>query len=208
MRTCNSLGGRSRRSLSQMVLLLACGLIVLPALATTVNVGTLSYDTFIPASNVSPGVDAFNLSNLTGSFDLAPDFPVTDSLTFEAATLTLTLTDLSQEVFTLGDIGPGFLLDMGGNPVVQVSGDQSFISAEFTATLFPLTFGLSDGTLFTAASSSIDVQLLPSTGSTLTADVDQTTIGVTEAVQSTVPEPATGGIVFAFMTLAWWSRRQ
>lgn len=160
------------------------------AQGSTVYVGALSYDTFIPAGNGSPGVYAFDLANLTGAFSLPPDFPVTDDLTFQSAVLTLTLSDLSQEVFTLGDIGPGFLVDGGGNPIVQVPGDQVFNSAEFTATLSPLTFGLFDGTSFVADSAVMDILLLPSSGPTLVVDVDQTSLGVTGTVQSAVPEPA------------------
>jgi hypothetical protein len=140
-------------------------------------------------------VDAFDLYNLTGDFSLPPDFPVTDGLTFGEATLTLTLSDLSQDVFNLGDIGPGFLLDDNGNPIVQLPGDEVIDSAEFKATLSPITFALSDGTEFTTDSSSIDVLLLPSIGSTLTVDVDQALIGVTETVPTGTPEPASGDLV-------------
>jgi MYXO-CTERM domain-containing protein len=179
------------------------------AQASTVNVGALSYDTFIPAGNGSPGVFAFNLANLTSAFSLPPDFPVTDSLTFGSATLTLTLSNLSQDVIDLGDIAPGFLLDGNGNPIVQVPGDEVFDSAEFTATLSPLTFALYDGTEFTAASSSIDILLLPSMGSTLTVDVDNTTISLTGTVPTATPEPASGVLVVAgLFGLAWRIRRR
>ena len=177
--------------------------------AATVAVGALSYDIFIPAGNGSPGTDAFDLSNLTGAFSLPPDFPVIDALTFGSATLTLTLSDLSQKFFTLGDIGPGFLLDQNGNPIVQVSGGQSFHSAVFSATLSPLTFVLSDGTSFTAGSSSIDVPLLPSSGQTLTVDVDQTTIGVSGTTQTITPEPTSLNVVMpTLLGLAWGKQRR
>ena len=144
-------------------------LLAVPAQANIASVGTLSYDTFIPGSSGFPGVDAFNLSNLSGGFSLPADFPVTDSLTFQSARLTLTFSDLSQEVFNLGDIGPGFLLDPSGNPVVQVPSDQLFASAEFTATLSPGSFALFNGTSFVADSTSLDVLLQPSSGPTLGA---------------------------------------
>src|SRR5579863_7126766 len=129
-----------------IVFIAALGFVGGIAQASTVSVGALSYDTFIPAGGGSPGADAFNLANLTGAFSLPTDFPVTDSLTFGSAVLTLTLSDLSQDVIALGDIGPGFLLDGSGNPIVQVPGDDVFDSAEFTVTLSPLTFALFDGT--------------------------------------------------------------
>jgi len=157
--------------------------------ATDLFVGTLSYDTFIPAGGGSPGVDAFNIANFTGAFDLPPDFPVSDDLTFESAVLTLTLADLSQQVFDLGDIAPGFLIDGSGNPVVQVPGNANFTLVEFTATLAPTTFTLFDDTSFNADSAAIDISLTPTSGPTLTVDVDQTTIDVSGSQVISTPEP-------------------
>jgi hypothetical protein len=176
------------------------------AQAGTVYVGTLSYDTFIPGSPGSPGspgIDAFNLSNLTGDFNLPPDFPVSDSLTFQSATLTLTLDNLSQEVFNLGAVDPGFLLDPSGNPVVQVPDDEVFDSAEFIATLSAGSLTLSDGTSFTADSPLLDVVLTPSSGPTLVADTDQTTIGVSGMIETATPEPASRD--FVLLALIWLS---
>jgi len=133
---------RARHGLQLIVLICLLGMI---AQADIANVGALSYDTFIPAGNGSPGVFAFDIYNLTGAFSLPPDFQVTDSLTFGAATLTLTRSDLSQEVFDLGNIGPGYLSDQNGNPIIQVPGNGLFDSAEFTATLSTLTFAQSGG---------------------------------------------------------------
>lgn len=164
------------------------------AQATIINVGALSYDTFIPVGGGSPGVDAFDIANLTGAFNLPPDFPAADSLTFMGAVLTLTLSDATQQIFDLGDIVPGFLLDGGGNPVVQVPGDQTFTSAEFTATLSPTTFTLSDGTSFKADTATMDIFLLPSSGGTLTVDVDQTALGVSGSSVVSTPEPRTVGL--------------
>jgi len=200
--------GMRRRRLFQLIALIC--LLGTIARADIADVGLLSYDTFIPAGNGSPGTYAFDIYNLTGAFSLPPDFPVTDGLTFGAATLTLTLSDSSQQVFNLGDIGPGFLADQNGNPIVQVPGDGLFDSAEFTATLSPLTFALSGGTQFTANSSSIDVLLLASSGSTLTVDVDQTTIGVSGTGQVVTPEPSSGYgyLSAALLGLASWLRRR
>ena len=178
--------------------------------ASTVLVGALSYDTFVPAGGGSPGIDALDLANLTGAYSLPPDFPVTDALTFQDAILTVTLSNLTQQVFDLGNIAPGFLVDIGGNPIVQVPGNEILDSAEFTAILSPLTFALSGGTIFTANSTVIDVLLLPSTGSTLTVDVDQATIGVSAATVQVTPEPSSFVLVLAVLPwLAWnWRRRR
>jgi hypothetical protein len=178
------------------------------AFADVLNLGALSYDTFIPPGNGSPGIYTFDLANLTGAYNLPPDFPVADNLTFQGAVLTLTLEDLSQQVFDLGDVAPGFLVDGSGNPIVQVPGDEVFDSAEFTATLSEQTIGLYDGTSFVADSTALDVLLLPSSGPTLMVDVDQTTIGVSGTVQST-PEPASREMVLlALPFLAWNLRRK
>lgn len=138
MRNINdAVSGTRRRRVFQLLGGFTLCLLVSIAQADTVSVGVLSYDTFIPAGDGSPGVLAFDLANLTGAFSLPTDLPVTNSLTFESATLTLTLSDLTQDVIALGDIGPGFLLDQSGNPIVQVPGNEMFDSAEFTATLSP-----------------------------------------------------------------------
>jgi hypothetical protein len=183
-------------------------LLATPMQASIAYVGALSYDTFVPAGNGSPGIDAFDLANLTGPFNLPPDFPVADNLTFQGAVLTLTLDDLSTQVFDLGDIGPGFLVDGSGDPIVQVPGDEVFNSAEFTATLSASIFALYDGTSFTADSTAMDILLLPSSGPTLTVDVDQTSIGVSGTVQST-PEPSSRDLILlALPCLAWSLRRK
>jgi hypothetical protein len=174
--------------------------------ASTVFLGALSFDTFIPGSVDAPGVDAFNVANLTDSFSLPPDFPVTDNLIFQSASLTLNPVGQAPELFSLGDIGPGFLLDSSGNPVVQVPSTQTFASAEFTATLSAQVFALADGTSFTAGSTSIDVLLLPSQGLTLTADVDQTTLDVSSAPPSVTPEPENWAVTL--LVLLWLVRRR
>ncbi len=168
------------------------------AQANIALLGTFSYDTFVPAGSGSPGVDAFNLSNLTGAFDLPPDFPVSDSLTFLGGAVTLTDPDLTQQVFTVGDLAPGFLLDGSGNPLIQVSSNQLFISAEFTATLSPTSFMLYDGSTFTPDTVSVDVLLLPSSGPDLIADSDQTTLAAVQ--NSGSPEPASFLLAAAALT--------
>jgi len=187
--------------------LLAWSIFTPHAWGGVISIGALSYDTFIPAGDGSTGVDAFDIANLTGAFSLPPDFPVTDSLTLQSAVLTLTFSDTTQEIFDLSDIGPGFLLDGGGNPIVQVPGDDSFASAELTATLSATSFMLYDGSTFTAGSTSIDTLLLPSSGNTLTVDVDQTTINVSSAATA-VPEPASGWLMAVAALLIILLRRR
>jgi len=171
---------------------IACFVGLFPAVAKseTINIGVLSFDTFIPGSIDSPGANALNISNFTGSFAFPSDFPVIDDLTFQGAVLTLFPDSQAKQVLSLPDIGPGFLLDSSGNPFVPVSDSLAFTSAHFTATVSPGTFTLSDGRLFSVNSSTIDVLLLPSKGSDLTRDVDQALITVSGAAVSSVPEPS------------------
>jgi len=199
---------RSIASLARISGLVALGLLAPPAHASVLLVGALSYDTFIPPGNGTPGVDAFDVANFTGGFSLPPDFPVTDDLTLQLAVLTLTLSDSSQQVFHLGDIAPGFLLNGSGNPVVQVPGNQSFTSAELTATLSTTTFKLFDGSSFTADSAGLEVLLRPSSGPTLTVDVDQTTLNVSGSQGGTTPEPGSAALVLSGgLGLIVWLRR-
>lgn len=201
------------RDLLRLVLVSLC-FVGAVARADVVNLGVLSYDTFIPAGNGSPGVFAFDISNLTNAFSLPPDFPVTDPLTFTSAHLILNLDSSSPDNavsgdLSLGDIGPGFLLDPFGNPIVQLPGDEVIDSAEFKATLSVTTFTLSDGSTFTADSDSIDIMLLPSSGSTLTQDVDQTVITASGVLTppgspSTIPEPYSWDfVVLPVLWLTW-----
>jgi hypothetical protein len=171
------------------------------AQADTLNVGVLSYDTFVPGAG---GIDAFDITNLTGSFNLPPDFPVLDNLIFQSAALTLS----DGQVFMLGNIAPGLLLDANGNPVVQVPASSRFQSAELRATLSATTFAMSGGT-FTANSNMIDILLLPSTGVNLTPDVDTTTIAVTGQASVVTPEPASWALLLIVLPLmAWLGYRQ
>jgi hypothetical protein len=175
-------------------------LLLIPAAvrANVVDLGVLSYDPFIPGSPGSPGVDAFNVANFTGAFDLPPSFPVSDNLTLLGASLTLFPIGKTPQVFALGDIGPGFLLDAFGNPVVQVPDGELFTSAELTATLSATQFALAGGGSFTANSPAINTLLLPSSGSVLTPGVDFAFIEASSGPAST-PEPAS--IVFLLTTL-------
>jgi hypothetical protein len=93
-------------------------------------------------------------------------------------------------VVPLGDIGPGLLLDPGGNPlpVLQFPDTINFTSAIFTATLTPTIFVLSGGNAF-VAEPTIFVTLSPLSGSLIVAGIDSAVIVAQPA--STVPEPGT-----------------
>ncbi len=177
-----------------------------PALGGSVNLGLISFDVLIPSDTLAPGVNVFNISNFTGDpatggFALPPDFTSLDSLTFLSSSLTLTIGGASS-VISLGDIGPGSL---SPTDLLQFADGTLFDSALFSATLSQASFLLDGGATFTAASTSISAQLLPSAGASLTAGTDRTVITVDEAA-NLVPEPATGALLAATLALcipAW-----
>jgi hypothetical protein len=185
-----------------MVALAACW--STPAHADEIAIGLLSFDTFFAA-----GTDAFDLYNFSGPAGglLGDPYPL-DSLTFVGATLTLTSdAGVVSPPLNLGDIGPGGLFDLSGAPVVQVPGNENFASATFTADLAaPLTFSLSDGSTFDAASQ-ISVSLLPSSGLDLAPDTDFAVIYAERSAVSPVPEPATGTLLATGMIGLFCFRR-
>jgi hypothetical protein len=125
-----------------------------PVAAFAVPLGLISFDTLIPGPD---GVNAFNVGNLTGPNGLPPDFPVADSLTLLNATLNVTRTDGSTQLFVLGDVGPGSIDPVSLNLLFPDS--DTFASALFEATLSDVDFLLSDGSTFHAASSAISTLL-------------------------------------------------
>ena len=141
------------------------------------------------------GVNAFTVSNQTGGFFSQPDFPASSALTFQSANMTLNPPGPPPN--PLGDIGPN-----AGTQVLFFPDFVSFDSAEFTATLDKTVFGLGDGSVFTADSSSLDVTLLPSIGTNLTAGTDFALITVSGTISApAVPEPATWSLLL--VAVAW-----
>lgn len=180
--------------------------------ADAAPVGFLSFDSLIPGPG---GVNVFGVNNLTGDpgsggSALPPDFPVFDSLTLLGSILELTLQDGTMQLISLGDIGPGSLLDGSGNPpaATQFSDTANFLSAIFIATLSQTSFLLSDGSLFLAASPSVTTMLLPSSGLFLTAGADFGVIDVAPRLIA-VPEPATLFLVGSGWFGFWsWKQRK
>jgi hypothetical protein len=155
----------------------------------TVNIGVISFDVLIPGGPGSPGVDVFDISNLTGDpasggFALPPDFPVLSSLTLFGSTLTL-MDGGAPLVVALGDIGPGELSPPSSD---QFPDTTLFSSAVFSATLGPSSLLLADGSTF-VADSLVTVTLEPSEGGSLLAGTDFGVIDADRSV-STVPEPS------------------
>jgi hypothetical protein len=148
--------------------------------ADTLTLGLLSFDNLIPSVPGQIGVNAFDVTNLTGDPSGDPTFT---AVTFDNSTLTLP----GAAPIALGDItAQSFFFNI---PAVQFPDTQTFASAEFKATLDVTTFLLSDGvTTFTANSAAVDVLLLPSSGDSLLAGIDSALITVSNA-SAAVPEP-------------------
>ena len=183
------------------------------AFADQVNLGTISFDNLIPADlNGSPGTNGFNIFNLTGVFDVPPDFSAAGDVTFGQSTLSLVgmLADSTpiNPTINLGDIGPGALQGPDGFPPasLQFPDTTSFSQAEFQATLGPLAFILADGSVFTADSSKIDVVLLPSQGNNNLTAGDTAVISVSGTISAAVvPEPASWSLLL--LAMPWAARR-
>jgi hypothetical protein len=171
------------------------------AFATPVPIGLLSFDTLIPGSPGSPGVNGFTIANLTGDpaldgFALPPDFPVSTSVLFLSSTLTLETGSTSQ-VFNLGDIGPGFF----SSPALQFTDTILFSFAAFSAVLSPASFDLL-GTpgVFQVDSPTITLDLLPSSGGELVAGIDFAVLSASGTVATApVPEPSFFGLLMILL---------
>jgi len=178
-----------------------------PGHADTLNLGVLSFDVLVPGAPDAPGVNVFDIANLTGDtsgggFALPPDFPALTFLTFLNSSITLTFSDSSQQVIFLGDIDPGFF--SSGSPL-QFPDTTLFTSAVFAATLNSTTTLLDGGSSF-AADPTVRAFLSPASGASLVAGSD---FALIEGMSPTsLPEPGTGGLLAAALGGLVWIRRQ
>lgn len=183
-------------------LVLIC-LLSFPAAAATIHIGYVSFDQFIPGAPGFPGVNAFSIANLTGDetlggYALPPDFPVYTPLVFLGSSLTLTLEGGTNQIFPLGDLAMGAHMP----PVLEFPETALFSQARFTAQVNPTTFSLDDGSAWTVISATIDVQLMPSTGTALEPGLDPVLLTVDANPQTTpIPEPTTWSCVLLALLL-------
>ena len=156
--------------------------------AGTVAIGLLSFDVFIPSSVTPPvpGINALNLLNATGpTFGGLLGSPFANELlTFRDSSIVVTLGSGPRRVFELGDVKPGQLTDLAGNPPVQIPATTDIASAIFTGTLDPSIFQTSMGSTFDP-SELITATLTPSSGMFLQAGVDSVIL-----YAEPVPEPS------------------
>jgi len=159
--------------------------------ADSLALGVVSFDVFLPGDGDAPGVNAFNIFNLTGDpaaggFALDPDFPSYTPVTLLDALLTLVV-DGATQVVPLGDIGPG-LLDPAAFGLLFPD-TVSISSLVLSATLSTTALLLGDGTPFLAASPVLSLTMLPLAGGAFVPGLDLLVIGVAAAGPMPVPEP-------------------
>lgn len=156
--------------------------------ADTVNVGVFSFDVLNPESTTSLGVNTFSLYNFTGpAFNLPPDFPALDELTFTGVSITVNLSG-GPDVVLLGDLGPGLYSPASAS--LEYLESDHVLSAALTASLAISQFDLADGNVFELSSQQLTAILLPSSGNALSPGVDFVLITASGTeVASAVPEP-------------------
>jgi len=118
------------RKLFYFGIVLSLSMLILPrgSLADTVTLGTLSYDTSIPAGPLGPGVDAVDILNLTAGGDFLDANGILSTITFE--NLTASINGAAAQ--PLGSLAPG---DFSLFPAILVSPSDVITSILLTGTL-------------------------------------------------------------------------
>jgi hypothetical protein len=178
---------RDRRVSFALALLTTALLLSVPvaATATTLAIGVVTYDTFIPGPG---GTNAFFVSNLTGGFALPPDFPVATELVLQSPLMQWS--GVAGSPFDFGGVGIGA---GSHDPDLQLQFPDTdlFASAKFTATIDHSTFQLADGRFFAAVSTTVEAVLIDPTGLLAPGDFAVLTVDANEIRPQAVPEPGT-----------------
>jgi hypothetical protein len=182
-----------RRHLLTASLTLLLALWTQSALADSVPLGQISFDSTIPAAGGLPGVNSFDLLNLTGGLISPPSPGVVDVITLSGQ---LTLTESvggssSSQTISFAGVGP-FSMDL-----FRISSDVQILSATLTGTLDNTLVTLNGGSGPVTLSSSFTVTdpfngengLIACDG-TNGSTCSQGSLSVSTST-STVPEPGT-----------------
>jgi hypothetical protein len=174
-----------------------------PLAASPINTGLLTYDVLLGSTPGFPGVNHFQIWNLTGDpalggQGLAPDFPIYTPISFTNATVSVVIGNVVQTI-PVSDMSPG-VFDF---PDLEFSSDLLIQSATFTANISPLQFELSTLEPYLADSDQISVTLLPSAGDDLQPGIDLAVITIDATVEAPteVPEPASFGLACSALGL-------
>ena len=184
--------------------IVACSFGLLPLCGSTINVGLISFDNLIPGAPGAPGVNVFSINNFTGNpgsggFAVPPDFPIFTSVILQNVSLTLA-GSAGPSFIPLSDLGPGSYTPNE----FKFPETTTFSSAIFTATLNTTVLSLSDGTVFSASSSTVVATLLPSSGLSLGPGVDFVLVQISGT--SSVPEPSGLSLFAAALGVVWCLR--
>ena len=163
-------------------ILLGLSALILPAtsFADTVTLGTLSYDTSIPAGPQGPGVNAIDILNLTAGGDFLDANGILSAVTFK--NLTTSMNGAAAQ--SLGSLAPG---DFSLFPAVLLSPSESIASILLTGTL-DTTSVLNGNGIPINLPSSFTLTLNNPDNSPLV--VDQSLVPITVETVAT-PEPST-----------------
>lgn len=163
----------------------------------TVTVGAFTFDEFIPAADTTPGVDAFNITNLTDlGIDLDGNGIVAPALNFLDLVATLVDAAGASSSTLLGSLAANSVLADGtGVSPLLFPDTQLFTSAVLTGSVEGFTAQLADGSVFTAALSPFTATLLPSNGTSLAAGADFALIAITGDVSQPAPVPEPGTLL-------------
>lgn len=176
-------------------ILLGLSALILPcsSFADTVTLGTLSYDTSIPAGPLGPGVNAIDILNLTAGGDFLDANGISSAVTF--TNLIASVNGGSAQ--PLGSLAPG---DFSLFPAILVPPSDLITSILLTGTL-DTTNALNASGMAVNLQSSFSVVLNNADNSPLVAD--QSLVPIT-VVTVAAPEPSASllmGVGFLFILI-------
>jgi PEP-CTERM motif len=169
------------RYLLAVTLVMVAGVCTQPAFADSVPIGQISFDVTIPAEVGLPGVNSFDLTNLTGGSITAPSPGVVDLITLSGQ-LTLVESVGGAQTISFTSVG------LGVTDLFDVPSDVQIVSATLTGTLDQTLVTLNGGTSPVTLSTSFLVTDPFNGGIALTA-CDGTNTCSQGVLSASVPEP-------------------